>query len=340
MTIKTRPLGRSGLNVTALGLGGAPLGDLYEKIPEERASATVAAALAQGVKLFDTAPLYGYGLSEHRMGHVLRQHPRESYVLSTKVGRYLQPEAPAKIDRGQWVGGLNMQPIVDYSYDGAMRALEQSFQRLGVERIDILLIHDLDIWTHGTREAYEEHLKTAIGGALKALSKLRDAGTVKAIGIGVNEIEPCLRMMDAGDLDCLMLAGRYTLLEQEPLDTLLPQTEKRGVGILLAGPYNSGILATGAVPGAKYNYKDAPPEIMQKVEKIQAVCAKYDVPLAAAAVQFPLGHASVSCIVTGAVKPAEIERNKALITTKIPPDLWADLKRGGLLRADAPVPAS
>lgn len=338
--IKTRPLGRSGLHVTALGLGGAPLGDLYEKIPETRAKATIKAALSQGIKLFDTAPLYGYGLSEHRFGNVLRYRPRDSYVLSTKVGRYLEPENPSKIDRGQWAGGLNMRPVVDYTYDGTMRALDQSFQRLGVERIDILLIHDLDIWTHGSREAYEARLREAETGACKALDKLRSSGVVKAIGIGVNEIEPCLRVADMVDLDCFMLAGRYTLLEQAPLDDLLPLTEKRGIGILLAGPYNSGILATGAVPGAKYNYKDAPPEIMQKVERIQAVCARHNVPLPAAAIQFPLGHGSVSAIVPGAVRPEEVERNRTLITTPIPPDFWVELKKENLLRRDAPVPAS
>jgi D-threo-aldose 1-dehydrogenase len=337
--IKTRPLGNSGLHVTALGLGGAPLGDLYEKIPEKRAAKTLEAGWQQGIRIYDTAPLYGYGLSEHRFGHVLRQKPRDQYVLSTKVGRYLQPEAPSKIDRGQWAGGLNMQPVYDYSYDGAMRAVEQSFQRLGIERIDILLIHDIDIWTHGSREAYEQRLKEAIEGAYKALDKLRSAGAVKAIGIGVNEIEPCLRFLEATDINVLMLAGRYTLLEQEPLDRLLPLVQGRNAGILLAGPYNSGILATGPVPGAKYNYKDAPPEIMEKVGKIKAVCDSHNVPLAAAAIQFPLGHTAVATIMAGAVKPEEVERNRTLITTPIPVDLWAELKRDGLLRRDAPVPA-
>ncbi|MBX6324155.1 MAG: aldo/keto reductase [Rhodospirillaceae bacterium] len=337
--LKTRPLGNSGLTVTVLGLGGAPLGDLYERIPEKRALKTIEAAWQQGIRVYDTAPLYGYGLSEHRFGHVLRQRPRDQYVLSTKVGRYLEPEAPAKIDRGQWAGGLNMRPVFDYSYDGAMRAVEQSFQRLGIERIDVLLIHDVDIWTHGSRETWEQRLKEAMEGAYKALDKLRASGAVKAIGIGVNEIEPCLRFLEGTDINVLMLAGRYTLLEQEPLDRLLPVVQSRNVGILLAGPYNSGILATGPVPGAKYNYREAPPEIMDKVGRIKAVCDRYGVPLAAAAIQFPLGHTSVAAIMAGAVRPEEVERNRALITTPIPPDLWAELKRDGLLRQDAPVPA-
>jgi D-threo-aldose 1-dehydrogenase len=335
---ETRPLGRSGLGVSCLGLGGAPLGDLYERIPEARAVATLETAYENGIRLFDTAPLYGYGLSEHRFGHVLRQHKRDEYVLSTKVGRYLVPTAPEKIDRGQWVGGLNMQPRYDYSYDGTMRALEQSFQRLGIERIDTVLIHDVDVWTHGSEEAYEARFREAVGGAYRALDELRAAGTVRAIGVGVNEIGPSRRFVTETDIDALMLAGRYTLLEQEPLDELLPLLESKGIGILLAGPFNSGILASGPVAGAKYNYKPAPPEILRQTEKIQAVCARHGVTLAAAAIQFPLGHKVVAAIVPGAVRPEEVRANIALMAEKIPAELWAELKHEGLLRRDAPVP--
>ncbi len=333
-----RPLGRSGLAVSCLGLGGAPLGDLYERIPEARALATLEAAYEHGIRLFDTAPLYGYGLSEHRFGHVLRQRPRDDYVLSTKVGRYLVPAAPETIARGQWAGGLNMQPRFDYSYDGTMRALEQSFQRLGIERIDTVLIHDVDVWTHGSEAAFEERFREAVGGAWRALAELRAAGTVRAIGVGVNEIGPSRRFVSETDIDALMLAGRYTLLEQEALDDLLPLLERKGVGILLAGPFNSGILASGPVAGAKYNYRPAPAEILRKTEEIQAVCARHGVALAAAAIQFPLGHPVVGAIVPGAVRPEEVLANIALMTTAIPADLWAELKHEGLLRRDAPVP--
>ncbi|MGH7118451.1 MAG: aldo/keto reductase [Acetobacteraceae bacterium] len=333
----TRPLGRSGLSVSCLGLGGAPLGDLYERIPEERAIATLDAAYERGIRLFDTAPLYGYGLSEHRFGHVLRRKPRASYVLSTKVGRILVPTDPARIDRGQWTGGLNMQPEYDYSYDGAMRALEESLQRLGIERIDIALIHDVDVWTHGS--GFEERFRQAVAGAFPALAALRAAGTVKAIGLGVNEIVPARRFVEETDINVLMLAGRYTLLEQEPLEDLLPLLERKGVGILLAGPFNSGILASGPVAGAKYNYKPAPPEIIAKTKRIEAVCRRHGVPLAAAAIQFPLGHPVVAAIVPGAVRPEEVESNIALMATKIPPALWAELKHEGLLDPAAPLPA-
>jgi D-threo-aldose 1-dehydrogenase len=334
----TRPLGRTSLEVPILGLGGAPLGDLYELIPEERALATIERGYETGARLFDTAPLYGHGLSEHRMGHVLRQKPRDSYVLSTKVGRLLFPEDPARIERGAFKGGLNFRAVYDYSHDGTLRVVEQSLQRLGIERIDIALIHDVDIWTHGSREAYEARLKEAIEGAYKALDRLRSEGVVKAVGVGVNEVEACLSFASTCRIDCFLLAGRYTLLEQGGLDDLLPLSQEQGFSFLLGGPFNSGILATGPVPGAKYNYKDAPPEILERVRRIEAVCQRHGVPLAAAAIRFPLGHPQVASIVPGAVRPEEVERNAALIQTRIPADLWAELRHEGLLRPEAPVP--
>jgi D-threo-aldose 1-dehydrogenase len=338
--IATRPLGKSGVPVTQLGFGGAPLGDFYQKLPEPQALATIEAAHDLGVTLFDTSPLYGYGLSEQRFGHVLRQKPRDSYILSTKVGRVF--DAPARgeaVDHGGWAGGLEFNPTFDYSYDGAMRSFEQSLMRLGINAIDVLLIHDVDIWTHGSREAYEQRLKEALAGAYKALLQLRDEGVVKAIGVGVNEVESCMRFAEGGDFDCFLLAGRYTLLEQTALDDFLPLCQRRDIGIMLGGPYNSGILATGAVPGAKYNYKDAPPEIMDRVARIEAVCKRHGVALPAAAIQFPLAHPVVASMIPGAVKPEEVERNKALIPVPIPADFWAELKREGLVREDAPVPA-
>lgn len=332
-----RRLGKSSLNVSILGLGGAPLGDFYARLPEEEALATVAAAHASGLRLFDTAPLYGMGLSEHRFGHVLRRMPHD-YVLCTKVGRYMVPEKPELVDHSWFKGGLNMRPVVDYSYDGTMRAVDQSFQRLGVERIDVLHIHDVDIWTHGSPEAYEQRFREAMEGAYRALHKLREEGVVSAIGVGVNETEPLMRFAAAGDFDCFMLAGRYTLLEHTALDDLLPVCAKKGIGILTAGPYNSGILATGAIRGAKYNYRDAPPGIMERVARIEAVCRRHGVPLAAAALQFPLGHPSVAAMVPGAVTPAEVERNIALMAHPIPADLWAELKHEKLLPGHAPTP--
>ncbi|HTW28889.1 MAG TPA: aldo/keto reductase [Acetobacteraceae bacterium] len=334
----TRPLGKTGLEVTILGLGGAPLGDLYERIPEDRAIATIAHAYDHGVRLFDTAPLYGHGLSEHRFGHLLRQKPRDQFVLSTKVGRHLAPQDPGSLDRGQWAGGLNMRLVPDYSYDGAMRAFEQSLQRLGLHRIDIIHIHDVDVWNWGSEEAFQQRFREAMEGAYRAIHDLRAQGVVRAIGVGVNEVKPMLQFAAAGDFDTFMLAGRYTLLEQEPLDELLPLCERRGIGILTAGPYNSGILATGPVPGAKYNYKPAPPEILERVRRIEAVCQRHGVKLPAAAVQFPLAHPAVAAMVPGAVRPEEVDANLRLIETPIPAALWAELKHERLLREDAPTP--
>ena len=338
--IATRKLGRTDLDVTILGFGGAPLGDLYELVPEDRALSVLEAAYSTGIRLYDTAPLYGHGLSEHRLGHFLRRKARSEFVLSTKVGRWLRPEAPESIERGLYRGGLNFMPMLDYSYDGTMRSLDQSYARLGVDKIDIVLIHDVDVWAQGSREAYEKSFREAMAGAYRALDRLRGEGAIKAIGAGVNEVEPCIRFAQHGAFDCFLLAGRYTLLEQNGLSDLLPLAERQQFSILLGGPFNSGILATGAKPGAKYNYQPAPPEILARVAKIEAVCARHRVPLAATAIQFPLGHERVASIIPGAVTPAEIEQNARFISKPIPADLWAELKHEALLNPEAPVPAA
>ncbi|MGP1394496.1 MAG: aldo/keto reductase [Inquilinaceae bacterium] len=334
----TRKLGSAPLHVTQLSFGGAPLGDLYGRLPEDEAAGAVRTAYDAGLRLFDTSPLYGYGLSEHRMGHVLRQVPRDSYVLSTKVGRWLRPQTPEQIDRGQWRGGLDFEPVFDYSYDGAMKAFEQSLHRMGINRIDVLLIHDVDVWTHGTQEACDRRFKEAMGGAYRALDELRGSGVIKAIGVGVNEADIAGRFVREGDFDCVLLAGRYTLLEQGALDDFLPLCVEKDVGILLGGPFNSGILATGPRPGAKYNYTDAPPDVMERVGRIQGICDCHGVALASAAVQFPLGHPKVASIIPGAVNRSEVLRNVEQMAVPIPADLWAELRHAGLLREDAPAP--
>ena len=336
--LPARRIGQTELEVSVLGLGGAPLGDLYERIPEERAVATLEIAYQRGIRFFDTAPLYGHGLSEHRLGHVLRSKPRADLVVSTKVGRWLRPERGERVDRGQFAGGLNFQTVYDYSYDGTMRALEQSYHRLGMDRVDIALIHDVDIWTHGSAEAYERRFREAMDGAYRALDELRRSGVVRVIGVGINEVAPCVRFAKEAAFDCFLLAGRYTLLEQNGLNDLFPLAEQHGFSLLLGGPFNSGILATGATPGAKYNYKPAPPAIIKQVARIEAVCKRHDVPLAAAAIQFPLGQPTIASIVTGAVSPFEVERNAAYVDMQIPRSLWDELKAEKLLAADAPVP--
>ena len=256
-------------------------------------------------------------------------------VISTKVARYLVPPRPdsREADRTQFTA------VIDYSYDGAKRAFEQSLQRLGQNRVDVLLIHDVDIWTHGTRDAFEQRFREAISGAYRALAELREQGVVRAIGIGVNEIEPCLRFAESGEFDCFMLAGRYTLLEQGAQRELLPLIEKKRISLLIAGPFNSGILATGAVAGAIYDSRLATTAIIDKVRRIEAVCGRYGVPIGACALQFPLGHPSVASVVFGAKSADEVERNVGWFETKIPADLWRELVDLGLLAPDTRLPA-
>lgn len=324
------------LEPTLIGFGGAPLGDLYARLDETAAQGAVAAALDAGINLIDTAPLYGHGLSEHRIGAALRGVPRERVILSTKVGRWMDPRG-GRGDGSGYVGGLPHRAVVDYSYDGALRAFEQSLIRLGTDRIDILLIHDVDRWTHGA--AVEDHFRAAMNGAYRALVRLREEGAVEAIGVGVNEADMCERFAQAGDFDVMMLAGRYTLLEQGALDRFLPLAEARGIAVMLAGVFNSGILASGPRAGAYYNYAPAPPEILDRARRIEAVCRAHGTPLAHAALAFPAAHPAVASIVLGAVAAAEIRANVAAAGAPVPPALWLELQATGLLPPDAPTPA-
>jgi D-threo-aldose 1-dehydrogenase len=336
-----RKLGKSGVSVTVLGCGGGPLGDMYALLSDADAIQTVEEAYDRGITLFDTSPLYGHGLSEHRFGTALRRKARDTFVLSTKIGRYLTPpEAGQPIDRGLFKGGLDFNYVFDYTREGALRAIEQSMARLGLSRIDCLIIHDCDVWTHGSRAAYREKFREAMDGAYRVLDELRSQKVVKAIGVGVNEVDVCMDFANAGDFDFFLLAGRYTLLEQGALDDFLPLCEQRNIGILLGGPYNSGILATGAVEGAKYNYTPAPAVIMDRVRRIEALCGRHGIPIAAAALQFPLGHPSVSSMIPGAVSAAEVRRNIELMAKPIPASLWAELKSEGLLAERARIPSS
>lgn len=336
MVLPKRRLGRSALEVSPIGFGGAPLGDLYGRLDDAVAIASVEAALAGGITLFDTSPLYGHGLSEHRCGTALRRVPRETFVLSTKVGRWMKP-MEGRGDGSGYRGGFPHRAVIDYSFDGTMRSVEQSLLRLGLDFIDVLLIHDVDVWTHGAA-AIEARFGEAMDGAYRALDRLRAEGVVKAIGIGVNEAEICVRFARAGDFDTMLLAGRYSLLEQPALDEFLPLACEKGIGVMLGGVFNSGILATGAVPGAKYNYRPAPPQVMDRVARIEAVCRAHGVALAAAALHFALAHPAVSSVVLGAVTPEEMRRNLAAAEATVPPALWSDLKAAGLLAAGVPVP--
>ena len=329
------------LAFTAMGFGSAPLGNLYRAISNAQALETLQAAWEQGVRYFDTAPLYGYGLAETRMGMFLREQPRDGFLLSTKVGRLLR-RCPS--DRRDGIGKFfdvpSREVVYDYSYDGVMRSFESSFDRLGLDRIDIVLCHDIDAFTHGSREASAQRAREFLDGGGRALSDLRAQGVIAAIGIGVNEWEVCETVARNADVDLFLLAGRYTLLEQASLDSFLPLCERKNMGVIIGGPFNSGILATGARPGAYFNYAEAPPEVMQRVQAIERVCQAHGVALRDAALQFPLLHPAVVCVLPGGITREEVAGNAASMMRTIPPALWSELKREGLMHADAPTGAA
>jgi D-threo-aldose 1-dehydrogenase len=333
-----RRIGSTKLNVSQMGFGAAPLGNLFAALSEADAFATIQTALAAGIRYFDTAPFYGHGLSEHRLGAALRRVPRDDYVLSTKVGRLLVPGESHDLVDEQFHQPLPFDAVYDYSYDGVMRSFEDSLQRLGLSRIDILLIHDVDVWTHGTREAADARMEEIMQGGYRAMVKLRDEGVIGAIGAGLNEWQACQRFAERGDFDCFLLASRYTLLEQTALETFLPLCQARNISVIIGGPFNTGILATGAVEGAFYDYNAAPPEILARVRAIEAVCARHGVALPAAALQFPLHHPAVAAIIPGARAVDEVTRNGATLGADIPTALWTELKAEGLIQAGAPTP--
>ncbi|MGF6838977.1 D-threo-aldose 1-dehydrogenase [Paraburkholderia youngii] len=329
--------GRS-LQFTSLGFGSAPLGNLYRALNNEQARLTLEAAWQHGVRYYDTAPLYGYGLAETRVGSFLREQQRDDYLLSTKVGRLLKRCAPEQRDGiGKFFEVPSREVIYDYSYDGVMRSLEASFERLGADRIDIVLCHDIDIFTHGSAEASAQRTREFLDGGVRALSDLRSQGVVAAIGIGVNEWQVSETVARNTDVDLFLLAGRYTLLEQESLDSFLPLCMKKDMGVIIGGPFNSGILATGPKPGAYFNYGPASPDILKRVAAIEAVCRAHQVALRDAALQFPLMHPAVVSVIPGAITSAELQGNVESMQTPIPAQLWSDLRTEGLLRTDAPV---
>jgi D-threo-aldose 1-dehydrogenase len=336
-----RRVGRTDLEVTALGFGAAPIGGFRATIPDSVAHATVDAAWDAGARLFDTSPFYGYGRSELRIGAALRDRPRGDYLLSTKIGRVMRPLTPGETPPADLrPNGLpGFVPRFDYTYDGVMRSIEHSYLRLGIARIDILLVHDVDFWTIGDRDVLDDRFRTVMDSGYRALDELRRAGVVGAIGCGLNETEMCLRFARAGDFDCMLLAGRYTLLEQGALPELLPECERRGIGIILGGPFNSGILAGPVRDDSPHNYKPAPKALLDRARRIEAVCARHGTPLPAAALQFPLAHPAIASIIPGALSPREVAENAANMQRAIPPALWAELCHEGLLDPAAPVPA-
>lgn len=307
-------LGRTSpsVEVTRLGLGGAPIGGLYTPVSDAEATATIERALAHGLRLFDTAPLYGHGLSERRTGAALAGFPRDQFALSTKVGRLLVPG-----DEGAQPIWADLPPGIvprfDFSYAGVMRSVEESLSRLGLDGIDVLLIHDPD-----------DHFEEAMEGAYKALSELRSSGVVRAIGVGMNQAEMLVRFANAGDFDCFLLAGRYTLLDRSGLDELLPLCLERGISVIAAGVYQSGLLADPR-PGVTDNYSPVHPDRLARVLSMREICASYEVPLRAAAVQFPLRHPAVASVIVGMRTPEEVDDAVAMMSHPVPDELWERL---------------
>ncbi len=325
MNFATRALqaGASSLSISTFGFGGAPLGNMHRVLSEEEARLTVEAAWDAGLRYFDTAPFYGHGLSEIRIGAVLRSKRRDDFVISTKVGRILEPCAPGEEHAGIYLNTPPFSVRYDYSYDGVMRSYESSLKRLGLDQIDILYVHDIGSLTHGD-QAYA-YYRDLIDGGWRALDELRSAGAVTAVGLGVNENAICEQLLRDADPNIFLLAGRYTLLDQSAAERLLPTCIERGVGIVLGGPYNSGILATGPVTGAYYDYEPASAEILERTAALQKICESHGVALAAAALHFPLRHPAILSVIPGSQTPDQVARNVSTFAKVITEALWEEL---------------
>ena len=324
---------------TRLGFGTAPLGNMYRNIPEQEALDTVEAAWQQGIRYFDAAPMYGAGLAEIRVGTALQPHRRDDYVLSTKVGRLILDEREDTTQRdlgekgGLFEHGLPNKIVYDYTADGTLRAIEASLARLKTDRLDIVWIHDPARDFHG--EGWRDVFDIAMNGAAKALTRLREEGVISAWGLGVNRVEPCEMALQQADPDGFLIAGRYTLLDHaDALRTLMPASTAHGLGIVVGGPYNSGILAGGT----HYEYQQATPDILARLDALRAVCAAFNVDIRAAALQFSLAHPAVAAVIPGASQPSRIAENLALVDAEIPAAFWQALRTRGLVAVDAPLP--
>lgn len=337
--IPQREIGSTGSSVTEFGLGTAPLGDLFVALSEEEAQGVLQAAWDVGVRYFDTSPFYGNCKSEHRVGHFLRQQPRNEFVLSTKVGRVFKAARdPSCFESDDFVGALPFDFTVDYSYDGIMRSYEDSLQRLSLPSIDLLVIHDLDFYFYETEARVNAYLNQLFTSGWRALDELRRYGLVKGVGAGINELGMIPRFLDLVDLDFFLVAYGYNLLTQAMLAEEFPLCEERGISIIIGAVFASGILATGAVPGARYFYAPAPQELMDKTDRIEEVCRQYGTPLPCAALQFLLANPIVAAIIPGALEAAHVQTNYGLLQQPIPAELWRTLKSEGLLQEDAPTP--
>ena len=319
--ISKQNIGQTGLRMSELGLGCASLAGIFSPVANSDARATINAAYEAGITYFDTAPFYGHGLSERLVGDGIRS--KSDVVVSSKVGRLLKPGASE--NPGAWVSALPFTPVFDYSYDAIMRSYEDSLQRAGLDRIDILYIHDIGNITHGEQSG-PQLFEIAMNGGYRALEELRSAGDIKAIGLGVNEATVCLKALERGDWDVFLLAGRYTLLEQSPPNDLFPACKSAGTDIVIGGPFNSGVL----VGGNTFDYGQIPADVALRVTRLKAVCDAHKIPLAAAALQFPLAHPIVKCVVPGPRTPTELSQVLDWWNIDIPTSLWSDLQSDSL----------
>jgi D-threo-aldose 1-dehydrogenase len=323
--MKTRRIGRTALEVTETGFGGAAIGGLYRACARDTALTTLQGAWDAGIRYFDTAPFYGSGLSERRFGDFLRDKPGGSYVLSTKVGRLLTPVPDERIPDHGYVEPLPFRVDYDYSYDAIMRSVEFSYARLGLNKIDILFVHDIGVHTHGV-EKTKIHFRQLMDSGIKALEELKSSGAISAYGLGVNEVQICLDVMRQAPLDCILLAGRYSLLDRSAEAELLSKCAEARTSLVIGGVFNSGILATGAVPGSNFDYGPASPEILDRVASMERIAAAHGVPLAAAALAFPLRENTVATVLLGTAKPSSLLRNLELLTMKVPDAAFADFE--------------
>ena len=334
--MQKRKLGKTDIELSAIGFGGAPIGDLFENLQDENCYKVLENCFEKNINHFDTSPYYGNGLSEQRLGYFLKKIPKNKYYLSTKVGRYLTLEKEENIDRGKWAGGLNFVPNIDYSYDGVMKSFEQSLHRLATSKIDICLIHDVDRYTHG--DQVDHYFKIAMSGAYKALTQLKEEKIIKAIGIGVNDADMCKRFAEAGDFDCMLLAGRYTLLDQSALDDCILIAEEKNIGIILGGVFNSGILAKGIGEDITYFYQTIPDNIKKKYNEISIICERYNVSVPSVALQFCYANKSISSMVVGMDREDQINNNISSLSTNIPNDLWEELKNKNIIDERCALP--
>ncbi len=333
---KKQKFQRADVSVSEISTGTVQLGNLFRALSNKDAEELLVQSWNHGSRYIDTAPFYGHGLSEHRVGHFLQSKAREEFVISTKVGRSLIPAPVGSFSHGDWVNVPGLKVEFDYSYEGVMKQFDSSLQRLLMNRVDILLLHDADHYTHGKDQP--KMFEQAIAGAIPAMLKLREEGAVKAIGAGFNNIDCLIDIVNQADIDCLLVAGRYTLLEQDGAQELMDLCESRGVSIVLGSIFNSGILATGVKPGARYHYETAKPEVLSKVTAINDVCAEFGVSLPAAAIQFVSAHPAVTSVCIGASNIEQIKNNYRFAAERIPLEFWGELRKKNLISDWAPTP--